>query len=350
MTSMRVVPSTGIPARFRSAAALAVGAFAAGLARPGGAAAHGSAPAEAPSFGSLVFGWTIEPLVALLLVAAAVAWIRLVARVNRGHPGNPVPRRRSVAFLSGLAAIAIALMSGIDAYDTALFSVHMVQHILLTLVAAPLLALGAPITLLLRAATPDVRRRLILPVLHSRVLRVLSFPVIAWLLFAGVMWGSHFSPLFDASLENPLVHDLEHGLFLGAALLFWWPAVGLDPSPWRMPHPVRAMYVFLQMPQNTFLAVAILSSTVVLYPHYATLARAWGPTPLEDQRVAGSLMWLFGDVLFLAAVGALIAGWMAYERRREADVDRRDDRAREAIRAREAVLAERLAAAERDRS
>ena len=84
------------------------------------------------------------------------------------------------------------------------------------------------------------------------------------------MWGTHFSPLFDASLENPLVHDLEHALYLAAGLLFWWPAVGLDPSPWRMPHPVRAMYVFLQMPQNTFLAVTILNSTVILYAHYAT--------------------------------------------------------------------------------
>jgi putative copper resistance protein D len=98
------------------------------------------------------------------------------------------------------------------------------------------------------------------------------------------------------------------------------------------------------MPQNTFLAVAILSSNVVLYPHYLTLSRSWGPSPLEDQRVAGSLMWLFGDALFIAALGALIAGWMAFERRREADVDRRVDREREAIRAREAVLAERLAA------
>src|SRR6185503_9850556 len=129
----------------------------------------------------------------------------------------------------------------------------------------------------------------------------------------------------------------------GAGLLFWWPAVGLDPSPWRMAHPVRAMYVFLQMPQNTFLAVTIVNSGVVLYAHYATLVRTWGPSALEDQRIAGSLMWLLGDVLFLAAIGAIVAGWMAHEKRHEADVDRRLDREREAIRIREARLAERLA-------
>jgi putative membrane protein len=308
------------------------------------ALAHGPVPAEPPSAANLLLGWTLEPAVVLPLAVAAIAWARLVSRVNRAHPANSVPRRRSVAFFGGLAAIAVALLSGIDTYDTTLFSVHMVQHLLLTLVAAPLIALGAPITLLLRAATPDVRKRLILPILHSRALRVLSFPVVAWVLFAGVMWGSHFSPLFDASLENPFVHDLEHGLYLGAGLLFWWPAVGLDPSPWRMPHPVRVMYVFLQMPQNTFLAVAILNATAVLYAHYATLVRSWGPTALDDQRLAGSLMWLGGDLLFLAAIGGILAGWMAHEQRVEADVDRRLDREREAIRQREARLAERVAA------
>jgi putative copper resistance protein D len=238
-------------------------------------------------------------------------------------------------------------MSGIDRYDTALFSVHMAQHVLLTLVAAPLIALSAPITTLLRAATPNVRRRLILPILHSRVMRVLSFPVVAWLVFAGVMWGSHFSPLFNAALEDPLIHDLEHALYLVAGFLFWWPAVALDPSPWRMPHPVRAMYVFLQMPQNTFLAVTILNSGVPLYPHYETLARSWGPGVLEDQRIAGGLMWITGDVLFLTAMAAILAGWMLHEKRQEATLDRRLAAERAAIRERETRLAQRLAS-ERD--
>jgi putative copper resistance protein D len=323
--------------------AAGAGLLAVGLAGAGPVAAHGPVPAEPPSVLGLVTGWTFEPAVVLPLALAVVVWLRLVGRVDRAHPANPVPRRRTVAFLAGIVVIAIALMSGIDTWDTTLFSVHMVQHLLLTLVAAPLIALGAPITLLLRAATPDVRRRVILPILHSRIVRVISFPLVAWLLFAGVMWGTHFSPLFDASLENPLIHDLEHALYLGAGLLFWWPAVGLDPSPWRMPHPVRVMYVFLQMPQNTFLAVTILSSGAVLYRHYATLVRPWGPSALDDQRVAGSLMWLVGDILFLVAIGAILAGWMAHEKAHEATVDRRVDREREAIRVREARLAERLA-------
>jgi putative copper resistance protein D len=324
-------------------AAAGVGLLAVAMVGAGPALAHGPVPAEPPSVLGLVTGWTFEPAVVLPLVLAVIVWLRLVGRVDRGHPANPVPLRRTVAFLAGLGVIAIALLSGIDTWDTTLFSIHMVQHLLLTLVAAPLIALGAPITLLLRAATPDVRHRLILPVLHSRIVRVVSFPVVAWLLFAGVMWGTHFSPLFDASLENPLIHDLEHALYLGAGLLFWWPAVGLDPSPWRMPHPVRAMYVFLQMPQNTFLAVTILNSSVVLYHHYATLVRTWGPSVLDDQQIAGGIMWITGDILFLIALAAILAGWMAHEQAREVDVDRRVDRERDALRVREARLAERLA-------
>jgi putative membrane protein len=322
----------------------ALGGPVAAIVVAGSVLAHGgTVPTEPPTIANLALGWSFEPAIVLPLVAAALGWLRIVGRIDRAHPANPVPRRRTVAFLAGLAAIAVALLSGIDRYDTTLFSVHMVQHMLLTMVAAPLIAMGAPITTLLRASSPDVRRTVILPILHSRVMKVLSFPVVSWLVFAGVMWGTHFSPLFDASLENPLIHDLEHALYLGAGLLFWWPAVGLDPSPWRMPHAVRTMYVFLQMPQNTFLAVTILNTTVVLYAHYATTIRAWGPAVLEDQQIAGGVMWLTGDILFLAALAAILAGWMSHEKAREAISDRRGDRELAEIRVREARLAERLA-------
>jgi cytochrome c oxidase assembly factor CtaG len=305
--------------------------------------AHGAADVGPPDAASLALGWTWEPLPTLGLLVAAVVWLVAVRRVNRAHPSNPVPRVRTAAFLAGLFAIAVALISGIERYDTVLFSVHMVQHILLALVAAPLLALSGPITLLLRAVSAETRRRWILPVLHSRVVRALSFPVVTWLLFAGFMWAAHFSPLFDAALENPLVHDFEHAVFLGTALLFWWPAVGADPSPWRMSDPVRVLYVFLQMPQNTFLAVAVLSAKAPLYRHYATLIRSWGPTPLADQQTAAGIMWFVGDVLFLSGILLLVAAWMRHEERRTASEDRRADATRAERREREARLAERLA-------
>ena len=163
------------------------------------------------------------------------------------------------------------------------------------------------------------------------------------------MWGAHFSPLFDLSLENRLVHDLEHVLFFGIALLFWWPAVGLDPGPWKLSHPARLLYVFLQMPQNTFLAVVILNAPAVLYAHYATLDRPWGPSPLFDQQAAGGIMWLAGDLIFIAAMCAILVGWMRQEEKDTARTERVADVERAAIRTRETRLAERLAE-ERDRS
>jgi cytochrome c oxidase assembly factor CtaG len=305
--------------------------------------AHGPVPADPPTVLNLVFGWSFEPALLLPLVATAWLWLRTVRRVDAAHPDSPVPRRRSVFFLAGLLTIAIALQSGIERYDTSLFSIHMVQHILLTLVAAPLIALGAPVTLLLRVASPAVRRRWILPVLHSRLLRIVSFPVVAWIALAAVMWGTHFSAFFDLALENRFVHDLEHLLYLVAALLFWWPAVGLDPSPWRLNHPVRALYVFLQMPQNTLLAVVILNAATPLYQHYATLVRPWGPTPLLDQQMAAGIMWLTGDLLFITAIGAVMAGWMRHEERQAARSERVADAELASIRVREANLAKRLA-------
>ncbi|MCI0346821.1 MAG: cytochrome c oxidase assembly protein, partial [Chloroflexi bacterium] len=121
--------------RLRGLAIAVLGA----LAAPAAVIAHGPVPAEPPSLVTLVLGWTVEPFVALPLLAAAVVWLRLVGRVNAAHPGGRVPPIRTWAFLGGLVAIAVALLSGIGRYDTALFSVHMVQHLLLTLVAAPLL-------------------------------------------------------------------------------------------------------------------------------------------------------------------------------------------------------------------
>lgn len=328
--------------RYRAVGASAIAAL---LASVGATVvrAHGVVDVGPPSVGGFLLGWSFEPSVAIPLIVAALAWIAAVRRVNAAHPSNPVPPLRTAAFLGGLWTIAVALLSGIERYDTVLFSVHMVQHILLTLVAPPLIVLAAPITLLLRLARPEARRRWILPVLHSRVLRALTFPVVAWVLFAGVMWATHFSPVFDLALEDPLVHQLEHAVYLATGLLFWWPAVGLDPAPWRMSHPVRALYTFLQMPQNTFLAVALLSAPAPLYPHYATLTRSWGPSALADQQTAAGIMWFVGDLLFLAAILGLVVAWMRHEERSTAIADRRADTQRVEIRDREARLAERLA-------
>jgi putative copper resistance protein D len=293
------------------------------LAIPARSLAHGTAAPE-PSFPTLLLEWRLELIVLLALAAAAVTWLILARRVAGRHPAHPHPAWRGIAFLGGLAVLALALTSPIEAYEGELFSVHMLQHMLLELAAAPLLLLGAPATLALRAASPSVRRRLV-AVLHSRVVNVLSFPLLAWILFAAVNWGWHFSALYDQALEVPWLHDLQHLTFLGAGLLFWWPVVGADPARWRLPHPVRLFYLFLAMPQNSFLGIALMGAPTVLYPHYLTNLRDWGPTPIVDQNVGGMLMWVGGDVVFLLAMGLVVAAWVRAEDRRTARADARDD-------------------------
>jgi putative membrane protein len=308
-------------------------------------AAHGPVPAEAPDPATLLLGWSFEPLVLLPLLAIGVGWWRLLGAVDRAHPEHPVAPLRRWSFLAGLAVIAIALQSGLERYDTTLFSVHMVQHLLLTLVAPPLLALAAPVTQVLRASSAETRTRRLLPILHSRFVRVVGHPLVAWLAFTAVLWATHFSPLFDAALENAFLHDVEHVLYLGAGLLFWWPVLGLDPAPHRMSHPARLLYLFLQMPQNSFLAMAILFAGSPLYPHYVSLNAPYGIDVLADQRLAAGIMWFVGDVFFLVAVLAVMAGWMRSEERGSAAAERHADVERGAIREREAAHRQRRAAA-----
>jgi cytochrome c oxidase assembly factor CtaG len=293
------------------------------------ASAHGAGPEE-PSLSMLLTGWSFDPLVWGPTLLAGLGYWWAVRKVDREHPTNPAPHWRMWSWMAGLAAILVALASPIEFYDTTLFSAHMIQHLLLTMVAAPLLVLGAPITLLLRVSSPGVRRKWILPVLHSRVVRAISHPLVAWGFFAGIMWFTHFSPMFDAALEDEGLHRLEHILYLTAGLLFWWPVAGADPSPHRMSYPGRLLYLGLGMPLSSFLGLVIFSARHVLYDHYLTLEREWGWSPLLDQAWAGGIMWAFGDGIFVLALVLTVAAWLRHEEREGTRVDARLARQRAA--------------------
>jgi cytochrome c oxidase assembly factor CtaG len=288
----------------------------------GDALAHGvGAPAPTPLLALTT--WSPDPLPWAAALLAAGGYLIAVRRVNRAHPRTPVPRWRVAAWLAGLVAILVALVSAVDVYAADLLSVHMVQHLLLAMVAPPLLALGAPITLLLRIVSPRARQRVILPVLHSRVVRVIASPLVAWPVFAIAMWLTHFSPLYNAALEDPTLHVGEHMVYLAAGLLFWWPVVAADPSPRRLGWGGRLAYVVLQMPVNAAVGLAIYFAPTVLYPHYATNGRSWGPDPFTDQQIGGVLMWGAGDLLLLLAFTALVAAWMHADARRSRRSDAR---------------------------
>ena len=259
---------------------------------------------------SSIFGWSTEVLPWIGIGVAAIPYLVAVWMVNRDHPQTRVPAWRVVAWLAGVAALAAALVSPIDLWADDLLSVHMVQHILLAMVAPPLLALGAPVTLLLRVSSPRVRHAYLLPVLHSRVVRALAWPPVGWIAFAVVMWVTHFSPIFEAALENPVIHDFEHLLYFGAGLLFWWPVVGADPSPGRLRPVWRMPYLGLQMPLHAAIGLLIYFAPAVLYPHYSAVQLTGGPDPLVDQQVAGIIMWGAGDLILTAALVLAAAAWL----------------------------------------
>ena len=163
-------------------------------------------PTAQPTLLDAVDHWSFDLSIQLPAILAALAYLYGVRIVARRHPGNPVPLARIASFLGGLAIIELAVQGPIDYYEATLFADHMTQHMLLMMVAAPLLVMGAPITLLLRVASPQVRSRWLLPILHSRTVRLLSHPIVALGLFAGVLWVTHFSAVYELSLENDTLH------------------------------------------------------------------------------------------------------------------------------------------------
>ena len=300
---------------------------------------HGPLPPEL-SLESLLY-WAWPPVVTVAVALVALLWVRATRQVAREHPGNPYPRRRTVSFAAALLLVLLALQSGIERYDTTLFSMHMVQHLILLFPVPILLLQAGPVTLLLRVASPRWRAR-ILAVLQSRAVGVISHPLVGWTLLVAVMWGTHLSVMFETALEDEFVHNMEHALYLSTALLFWAPIFSVDPIRHRLRGGSALAYLITQMPQNSFLGVAIMFSSTPLYPHYVSLQRAWGPSPLEDQQLAGAIMWLVGDALFLAAIFMVLAALAKSEDRPESRYDEAQTAAAIAeIRRREVLLAER---------
>lgn len=279
---------------------------------PSVALAHGAT--GAPSISTL-WNWEFDPYALVPGVVAATLYMWLVARVNALHPGAPVPQRRIVSFYLGLATFFIAVASPVAVYDDDLFSAHMIQHMFLVFAVPPLLLLSAPMTLLLRAVRPGVRRRWLLPLLHSTGLKILLFPGVTWLAFVVTLWGTHFTPLYDEAVQNLWVHRLEHFLYVGSALLFWWPIVHSDPGPWRIPHPARILYLALAMAQLIFFSLVLVSPSSPLYSSYEATDRTWGPSALTDQQAGAALMWIMGVMVFIGGILLVAYDWMRTEER-----------------------------------
>jgi cytochrome c oxidase assembly factor CtaG len=273
----------------------------------------------------LLTGWQLEPVPAVGVLVVAGLYLYGVHRLrSRGDTWSPW---RTVMFLGlGLGSFVVATQSALAAYDTVLFSVHMVQHMILAMLTPVFLALGAPITLAIRTV-PRGGRRLLLAALHSRVAKVLTFPVVAGVLFVANPFALYLTGWYEATLRNGLLHDLNHLHFVLVGCLWFWPLLGLDPMPGRIPYPLRLLAVFTTMPLHAFLGVAIMnSSTLIAGDWYAGLHRSWGPTLQRDQEIGGGILWATGDLVALVVLGVLFVQWARESAREARREDRRLDR------------------------
>ncbi len=269
--------------------------------------------------------WGFDPYLAAFVLVAVGLYLYGVHKLRAR--GDTWSAWRTFAFVGlGLGTVVIATQSFLAVYDTTLFSVHMVQHMVLSMISPIFLALGAPVTLALRTLAKRPRRWL-LAVLHSRVAKILTFPPLTWALFVGTPFALYFSEWYELTLRNTYMHEVLHLHFLLVGCMFFWPLLGLDPVPGRMPYPLRMLVVFMALPAHAWLGISIMSATKVLAGDwYRQLDRNWGMSLLGDQQWGGGILWASGDLIGLLIFGTLFVQWVRAANREEKREDRKLDR------------------------
>jgi cytochrome c oxidase assembly factor CtaG/cytochrome c2 len=260
--------------------------------------------------------WSWEPGVVLpLAISAAVYLLGARALWRSAGTGRGVRPLQTAAFASGWLVLALALVSPLHRLGEALFTAHMVQHELLMALAAPLLVLGPPLVPFVWAI-PRTWRRTVGTWTSTHPVQAgwgaLTHPVVAWCLHAVAIWLWHLPSLYQASVEHESVHAWQHASFLGTALLFWWTT--LRPRNGRLGTPVAVIALFTTALHTSLLGALLAFSGRVWYPIYETSTGPWGLTPLQDQQLAGFVMWIPAGLVYAAAALGLLAGWLSEPR------------------------------------
>lgn len=282
-------------------------------------------PPFSPS--AILTEWGLSPVLFVLVVWAAGLYLYAVWRLR--DRGDRWPVGRTLAFVGGgLGTFFFATSSGIAAYDTTLLSVHMVQHMLLSMVVPVMCALGAPVTLALRTL-PARPRRVLLAVLHSRVARVLTFAPLTLAVYVISPWALYFTGWYDATLRSDLLHELMHVHLVAVGALFFTPVLGVDPVPGRVSHPFRLLMLMLTLPFHAFLGVTVMGQTTLIggdwYPSLKS-ELPWLPDPFADQHLAGGILWGSGDLIALMMFVTLFVQWVRASQQEARREDRRLDR------------------------
>jgi putative copper resistance protein D len=263
----------------------------------------------------------------LLLAALYLAAVVLLRR-----RGDRWPVGRTVSWLAGCAALVFATGSGVRAYGSAMFSIHMVEHMTLNMFVPLLLVLGAPVTLALRVlpsaapGAPPGPREWILRAVHSPLTTFLSNPATAFVLFVGSLYAVYLTPLFDTLVQYHWGHELMSLHFLLTGYLFYWGIIGVDPGPRRLPFIGRLALLFATMPFHAFFGIAMMTKTTAVGDnYYATVALPWVSSRTDDQYLGGAIAWGAGEVPVVVVLIVLVTQWARQDRRTSARSDRYEE-------------------------
>jgi putative membrane protein len=279
-----------------------------------------------PTLSVLLLSWTWRPEIILTLGLAAAVHLGGRWRLWRRGGARGISVWRSVAYLAGLAVLWIALMSPIDVLSGQYFFMHMIQHLLLVMVAAPLLLLANPMPIMMwglpRGLRLEVGRWLRPEATFRRMVRSLTPPGLVWFYFVAALVGWHEPRAYNLALQSELVHDLEHLTFFWTAALFWWHVIGSAPHIHkRLSRGVRTGYVLSVVPVNALTGIAISFTSEPLYTYYTTVPRLGTMTVVEDQMLAGVIMWIPGSMMYILAALILISQIVRGEEGKESSLE-----------------------------
>ena len=265
-----------------------------------------------PTLSVLLQSWAWRPEIMLTLGLAATVHLVGRWRLKQRGTNRLTDPWRSVAYLGGLAVLWIALMSPIDVLSAQFFFIHMIQHLLLVMIAPPLMLLANPMPIMLWGLPSGLRlevgRWLRPQATFRRIFRSVTTPGLVWLYFVATLVGWHDANAYNLTLESELVHDLEHLTFFGTAMLFWWHIVGAAPHIHkRLSRGVRIGYALSVVPANALTGIALAFASKPLYEHYTKVPRLWGVSVMQDQMLGGVIMWIPGSMMYIIAALALIA-------------------------------------------
>lgn len=277
----------------------------------------------APTLARLAVEWRFDLLLGTVALAAAVWYLRAVARLRRR--GDTWPRGRVVAWVLGCLVVVLATSSGVGRYAPGSFSMHMVVHMALNMLAPVLLVQGGAVTLALRTLSPGPRAWLV-SLLHSRVTRFVASPVVATVVFVGSYYALYLTDLFGDAMLDHWSHQLMNLHFLVSGYVFYWLVAGVDQPPRPLVHLARLGMLFAVMPFHAFFGVIVMSSTTVIgETYYRYLSLPWVPDLLADQHLGGAVAWAAGEAPVVIVLLALLRQWAASDDREARRTDRRVD-------------------------